>query len=83
MTRYKDYPIYATTEPTNAGGWCAVGIVYAPGDDATIELKRLHTADVIIFASQEEAKEHGLGLCKTWIDDFERRTALKDQTEER
>jgi hypothetical protein len=83
MTRYKDYPIYVTAEPTNTGTWWAVGIVYVPGDEGTMELKRIHTRDVIHFASQEEAEEHGLGLCKTWVDDFERITALKDQTEER
>jgi hypothetical protein len=83
VTHYKDYPIDVTAEPTHNGAWCALGVVYAPGDDATIELKRIHTRDVIIFANANEAEEHGLELCKTWIDDFERRTALKDQTEER
>jgi hypothetical protein len=83
MRRYKDYPIYATAEPTTSGAWCAVGIVYAPGDEAMVELKRIHTGDVIHFASQEEAEEHGLGLCKTWVDDFERTITVKDETEER
>jgi hypothetical protein len=83
MRRYKDYPIYATAEPTKTGGWYAVGIVYAPGYQEGVELKRIHTGDVIHFATQQEAEEHGLELCKTWVDDFERTTALKDQTEER
>jgi hypothetical protein len=81
MTRYKDYPIHANAEPTNTGAWCAVGIVYAPADVPTTELKRLHTGGVIIFPTEKEAEEHGLALCKAWIDDFERRTNWKDRIE--
>jgi hypothetical protein len=81
MERYKAYPIYATAEPTDGGAWCAIGVVYAPADKATVELKRLHTGGVIIFPTEKEAQEHALALCKAWIDDFERRIGWKDQLE--
>jgi hypothetical protein len=81
MERYKEYPIYATAEPSDKGAWCAVGIVYAPDPKAAIELKRLHTRDMIIFPTEEEAQEHAVALCKAWIDDFERKTGWKDEIE--
>jgi hypothetical protein len=79
MERYKEYPIYAAAEPADRGAWCALGIVYAPGENSVTEIKRLHTAGVIIFPTEKEAQEHAAALCKAWVDDFERKTAWKNE----
>lgn len=35
----------------------------------TVELKRLEGPIDLTFATKEEAEEHGLQMCKAWIDE--------------
>jgi hypothetical protein len=38
---------------------------FAQADDSIVEIKRIRGP---IFSSREAAEEHGLKLCKDWID---------------
>ena len=67
LERYKGFLIDGSAVPTFATGfdWYSQGIVLRPGRLSSIVVKRFQGP---IFNSKEEAEEHGLKLCKDWID---------------
>jgi SOS response associated peptidase (SRAP) len=68
IERYKDFLISSSPMPTFATGfkWNSQGIVLRPGRlGSIVEVKRIQGP---IFTSKEEAEQHGLQLCKGWID---------------
>jgi len=69
MERYKGFlidgsaiPIFATEHD-----WCSQGTIFRASRrlDSIVEIKRIRGP---IFSSREAAEEHGLKLCKDWID---------------
>jgi hypothetical protein len=42
-------------------------LIFDPADQVT-EIKRLECAE-LIFATKSQAEEHGLDLCKKWLDE--------------
>lgn len=68
IERYKDFLISGSAVPTFATGfeWHSQGIVLRPARlGSIVEVKRIQGP---IFNSKEAAEQHGLELCKDWID---------------
>ena len=68
IERYKGFLIDGSAVPTFATGfdWYAQGTILRPGRlGSIVEIKRIQGP---IFNSKEAAEEHGLQLCKDWID---------------
>jgi hypothetical protein len=68
MERYKGFLISGSAVPKFATGfdWYSQGIILRPGRlSSVVEVKRIHGP---VFNSKEEAEQHGLQLCKDWID---------------
>ena len=68
IEQYKGFLIDGSAVPAFATGfdWYSQGIVLRPGRlSSIVEVKRLQGQ---IFNSKEEAEQHGLQLCKDWID---------------
>jgi hypothetical protein len=70
IERYKDFLITGTAKPTFATGfdWYSQGIILRPGRlSSIVEVKRIEGP---IFNSKEAAEQHGLQLCRDWIDNL-------------
>ena len=68
IERYKDFLITSTAVPTFAVRfeWYSQGTILRPGRlGSVVEIKRIRGP---IFNSKEAAEDHGLKLCKDWID---------------
>jgi hypothetical protein len=68
IEHYKGFLIDGSAVPTfaTAFDWYSQGIILRPGRlSSIIEVKRIEGP---IFNSKEAAEEHGLKLCKDWID---------------
>ena len=68
IERYKNFLISGSAVPTFVTGfdWYAQGTILRPGRlESIVEIKRIQGP---IFNSKEAAEEHGLQLCKDWID---------------
>jgi hypothetical protein len=68
IERYKDFLITSSAVPTfvTRFEWYAQGIVLRPARlRSIVEVQRIKGP---IFNSKEAAEEHGLKLCKDWID---------------
>ena len=68
IERYKDVLISSSPVPTFATGfeWYSQGTILRPGRISSIVVvKRIQGP---IFRSKEVAEQHGLELCKNWID---------------
>jgi hypothetical protein len=68
IERYKNFLITSSAVPTFATGfdWHSQGIILRPGRlSSIVEVKRIQGP---VFNSKEEAEQHGLQLCKDWID---------------
>jgi len=68
LERYKGFLIDGSAVPTFATGfdWYSQGIVLRLGRlSSIVEVKRIQGP---VFNSKEEGEEHGLKLCKNWID---------------
>jgi hypothetical protein len=68
MTKYKGHPIYGIAVPAPERGWCSRGLVFDPGTQ-TIEIKRIQGPTDLTFKAKKQAEEHGLKLCRDWIDE--------------
>jgi hypothetical protein len=68
MKQYKGHPIYGIAVRAPERGWCSRGLVYDCDLSQTIEIKRLETAVELTFKGKHQAEEHGLKLCREWID---------------
>jgi hypothetical protein len=63
---YKGYIICAWARPEFTSGSTSVGIVYIQGQlGSLIQVKRI-VGD--LFESKEQAEQHGIELCKEWVD---------------
>jgi hypothetical protein len=67
MTRYKEHPIYGVAVPAPECGWYSRGLVFDRDLNQTIEIKRLESKRRI-FKTKKQAEQHGLDLCKAWVD---------------
>lgn len=68
MRPYKNHPVYGIAIPKPGKLWHSRGLVFAPDENATIEIKRLESTD-LNFRTKKAAEEHGLNLCRAWIDE--------------
>jgi hypothetical protein len=63
---YRGYIISAWARPESENGFTAVGIIYERGQfGSIIQVQRIEGA---LFETKEQAEQHGLRLCKEWID---------------
>jgi hypothetical protein len=68
---YKGFHIFVWVR-VQYGNSASVGIVCKPTPrGSTIEVKRIEGRS---FESKEEAEQHGLKLCKEWVDDQKSRS---------
>ena len=66
---YKGYLIFGNAlrvHPTLSDWWRSQGSVYSNAQEGSVLIKCL---DGVIFESQRAAQDHGLELCKKWIDE--------------
>jgi hypothetical protein len=64
---YRGYIITAWARPEFPNGSTSVGIVYKGGQlGSVIQVQRIEGK---LFESKEQAEEHGVDLCKEWIDE--------------
>jgi hypothetical protein len=68
--RYKGFPIYGFAIPVfgSTDLWFCRGLVFAPDDTRTVEIERIEGPIDLKFSTREEAEQHGLKLCREWID---------------
>jgi hypothetical protein len=63
---YRGYIISAWARPESTNGSTSVGIVYERGQfGSMIQVQRIEGE---CFETKEQAEQHGLELCKKWID---------------
>jgi hypothetical protein len=63
---YRGYIISAWARPESTNGFTSVAIVYERSQfGSVIQVQRIEGA---LFETKERAEQHGLGLCKEWID---------------
>ena len=66
---YRGYIISAWARPELTNGSTSVGVVYTRDERGLIiQVKRIVGE---LFESNEQAEQHGLELCKKWIDNQE------------
>jgi hypothetical protein len=68
VKQYKDHPIYGVAVPAPEKRWYSRGLVFDRDLTRTIAIKRLKGPTDSPFKSKQQAEEHGLKLCKDWID---------------
>lgn len=69
MKNYKGHPVYGLAVPKNDKRWSSRGLVFDPDLNRTIALQRIDSATDLTFKTKQRAEEHGLVLCKQWIDE--------------
>lgn len=69
MKQYKGYPIYGIAVPAPGRRWCSRGLVFDKDLTQTIEIKRIQSVAELVFEGKQQAEEHGLKLCRDWIDE--------------
>jgi hypothetical protein len=67
MNRYKDHPIYGMAVPAPENQWYSRGLVFDRDLNQTIEIKRIESKRRT-FKTKKQAEQHGLDLCKAWVD---------------
>lgn len=66
---YRGYIISAWARPESAQGFTSVGIVYERGEfGPIIQVQRIEGE---LFKTKEQAEQHGVELCKEWVDNQE------------
>jgi hypothetical protein len=63
---YRGYVISAWARPESTNSSTSVGIVYERGQFGSII--QVHRIEGECFETKEQAEQHGLQLCKEWID---------------
>jgi len=63
---YRGYVISAWARPESTNSSTSVGIVYERGQFGSII--QIHRIEGECFETKEQAEQHGLQLCKEWID---------------
>jgi hypothetical protein len=66
MHQYKNHPVYGIAIRGPGNQWSCRGLIFEP-DEKVREIKRLECAD-LTFTSKKKAEEHGLELCRAWIN---------------
>ena len=69
MPEYKGYIIFGIAlrvHHTSSDRWRSQGSVYTNTQEGFILIERL---DGVILESQRAAQDHGLELCKKWVDE--------------
>jgi len=69
MNQYKGHPIYGVAVPVGERRWCSRGLIFDRDHTQTIEIKRLESSGELNFKAKRQAEEHGLKLCREWIDE--------------
>ncbi|MGH7782464.1 MAG: hypothetical protein ACREO5_01270 [Candidatus Binatia bacterium] len=69
MKQYKGHPIYGIAVRQVRHGWCSRGLVFDQDQTQTIEIKRIQSPADLTFKAKQQAEEHGLKLCRDWIDE--------------
>jgi hypothetical protein len=69
MKHYKGHPVYGLAVPQNKKQWSSRGLVFDPDINQTVALQRIDSATDLTFKTKQRAEEHGLELCKEWIDE--------------
>jgi hypothetical protein len=69
MNHYKGHPIYGVAVPALEQGWSSRGLVFDRDLTQTIEIKRIESPADLIFRARRQAEEHGLKLCRDWINE--------------
>jgi hypothetical protein len=69
MKQYKGHPIYGVAVPALEHRWCSRGLVFDRDLTQTIEIKRIESSADLTFKAKHQAEEHGLKLCRQWIDE--------------
>ena len=69
MKQYKGHPIYGIAVPAPEHCWWSSGLIFDRDLSQTIEIKRIQGSTDVIFKVKQEAEEHGLKLCRDWIDE--------------
>ena len=69
MIHYKGHPIYGVAVPASKTRWLSRGLVFDPDLNQTIEIQRIQSAADLTFEAKRQAEEHGLTLCRAWIDE--------------
>ena len=70
MVEYKGYLIFGNAlrvDLTSSDRWRSRGSVYTNAKEGSVLIKSLDGS--VIFESQRAAQDHGLELCKKWIDE--------------
>jgi hypothetical protein len=63
---YRGYIISAWARPESTNSSTSIGIVYVRGQfGSMIQVQRIEGK---LFETKEQAEQHGIGLCKEWID---------------
>ena len=69
MKQYKGHPIYGIAVPAPERRWCSRGLVFDSDLTQTVEIKRIASDTDLTFKAKQQAEEHGLKLCREWIDE--------------
>jgi hypothetical protein len=69
MHQYKGHPIYGVAVPAPEKRWSSRGLVFDTDLTRTVEIKRIESSTDSTFKAKQQAEEHGLQLCKKWIDE--------------
>jgi hypothetical protein len=69
MKQYKGHPIYGIAAPAPDHRWYSRGLVFDRDLTQTIEIKRIQSPTDLTFKTKQQAEEHGLKLCRDWIDE--------------
>ena len=68
MDHYKGFIIFGGVTSDDEGSYCSYGLVCMKGTRTLLEIKRIEGTQ---FRAQEAAEQHGMELCKLWIDEHE------------
>jgi hypothetical protein len=68
MKHYKGHPVYGLAVPQDEKRWSSRGLVFDPDLNQTVAIQRIDSATDLTFKTKHRAEEHGLILCKEWID---------------
>jgi hypothetical protein len=69
MKQYKGHPIYGVAVSAPEHRWISRGLVFDPDLNQTVEIQRIQCPDDLSFQAKRQAEEHGLKLCRDWIDE--------------
>ena len=66
MENYKGFIIFGGVSKDEQGRCCSYGLVCMRGPRTILQVQRIEGTT---FSGKEEAEQHGIELCKLWIDE--------------